>query len=106
MADTCNKVFIGSPATKIIGLSGNAGNQKFHLIIIAGKCYCRKEQGHILHSPHLHALAFYIRIQLILSHDGVIISAVPEGNIKVAVLGINRLLLKMLTPPVGILTGI
>ena len=50
MVNTCEKVFIGSPATKIIGFLWNAGNKKFHLIVIAGKCYCRKEQGHALHS--------------------------------------------------------
>ena len=38
------------------------------------------------HSSHRHALIIYILIQLVASHDGIVVAAVPEGDEQIAVL--------------------
>ena len=92
-----HEVLIGSPALEIVGVSRNTGSEKLYLIIVCGKRYRRKEHSHISHSSHRHALIIYILIQLVTSHDGIVVAAVPEGDVQIAVLGVNRLLLKVLS---------
>lgn len=67
------------------------------LVLFCHKPYRGKEHSHISHSSHRHTLIIYIRIQLVASHDGIVVAAVPEGDVQVAVPGINRLLLKVLS---------
>ena len=54
---------------------------------------------------HRHALIIYILIQLVTSHDGIVVAAVPEGDVQIAVLGVNRLLLEVLSVAVRILSA-
>ena len=40
-----------------------------------------------------------------MSHDGIVVAAVPEGDVQIVVFGVNRLLLEVLTVAVRVLSA-